>query len=205
MQGWVQAVSVIADITVITQQQTGGVRSLSTHLTHNTFQTAPALTEHRLGDLKKKCGLIHFNLQNTLIKKKTERITLCLLCCSHSKDGNTGHTEHKPTTAPPRPFQNSHTQHTYPKTEERKQKSQRNHKTKNQSAVNLKATILVLGHRVNENVTTINAVPGAGQIYQCLRKGPLCSAWCRLPHHLPPYLVQCLRSCLAMVKGINKL
>lgn len=52
VQGWVQAVGVIADITVITQQQTGGIRSLSAHLTHNTFQTAPALTEHRLGDLE---------------------------------------------------------------------------------------------------------------------------------------------------------
>lgn len=58
VQGWVQAVSVIADIAVITQQQTGGIRSLSTHLTHNAFQTAPALAEHRLGDLEKKCASI---------------------------------------------------------------------------------------------------------------------------------------------------
>lgn len=56
VQGWVQAVGVIADITVITQQQTGGIRSFSAHLTHNTFQTAPALTEHRLGDLEKISG-----------------------------------------------------------------------------------------------------------------------------------------------------
>lgn len=59
VQGWVQAVGVVTDITVITQQKTRGVRSLSTHLTNNTFQTAPALTKHRLSDLQKISGLIY--------------------------------------------------------------------------------------------------------------------------------------------------
>lgn len=62
VQGRVQAVGVIADIAVVTQQQTGGVRSLSTHLTHDTFQTAPAFTEHRLGDLQKISGLIALDI-----------------------------------------------------------------------------------------------------------------------------------------------
>lgn len=68
VQGWVQAVGVIADITVITQQQTGRVRSLSTHLAHNTFQTAPALTEHRLGDLEMISDLIYLDFQNSMIE-----------------------------------------------------------------------------------------------------------------------------------------
>lgn len=47
-------------------------------------------------------------------------------------------------------------------------------------------------------------VPAAGQICQCLKKEPLCSAWCHLPHPLPPYLLQCLRSCLAVNNNKNK-
>lgn len=122
MQGWVQAVGVIADVTVVAQQKTRGVRSLSAHLAHNTFQTAPALTEHRLGDLQKTSGLINLYKNSDGEQTKYVRITLCLLCCSHSTDGNTGHTEHKPIAAPPHPFQNCHTRHTYPETEERNKK-----------------------------------------------------------------------------------
>lgn len=44
----------IADIAVVTQQQTRGVGGFSAHFTNNTFQTAPALTQHRLGDLHKR-------------------------------------------------------------------------------------------------------------------------------------------------------
>lgn len=51
---------------------------------------------------------------------------------------------------------------------------------------------------------TTGDLPGAGQIYQCLKKEPLCSAWCHLPHHLPPYLFQCPMSCLAVVRVKQK-
>lgn len=74
VQGRVQAVGVIADITVIAQQQTRGVRSLSTHLTHDTLQTAPALAEHRFGDLQKISGLIYLDVQNSVIKRKKKKI-----------------------------------------------------------------------------------------------------------------------------------
>lgn len=53
MQWWVQAVGVITDIAVVTQQKTGGVRSLPTNLANDTFQAAPALTKHRLSDLQR--------------------------------------------------------------------------------------------------------------------------------------------------------
>lgn len=46
-------------------------------------------------------------------------------------------------------------------------------------------------------------VPEVEQTYQCLRKEPLCFAWCRLPRRLPLYLVQFLMSCLAVVKRMN--
>lgn len=52
VQGRVQAVGVIADVAVVTQQQPGRVRSLPTHLAHDALQAAPALPEHRLGDLQ---------------------------------------------------------------------------------------------------------------------------------------------------------
>lgn len=45
--------------------------------------------------------------------------------------------------------------------------------------------------------TEKKVAPGEGQICQCLRKGQLCSAWCHLLPPLPPWLLQCLRPCLA--------
>lgn len=50
----VQAVGVIADVTVVTQQQARGVRGLAAHLAHNALHAAPALQEHHLGNLREK-------------------------------------------------------------------------------------------------------------------------------------------------------
>ena len=44
VQGRGQAVRVVADITVVAQQQAGRVRGLPTHLTHDALQAAPAFT-----------------------------------------------------------------------------------------------------------------------------------------------------------------
>ena len=51
LQRRVQAVGVIADVTVVTQQQTARVGGLATRFTHRTLQTAPAFIQHHLGDL----------------------------------------------------------------------------------------------------------------------------------------------------------
>lgn len=69
--------------------------------------------------------------------------------------------------------------------------------------LHLKVKTVVVPQSNSKCQTTTRAVPGGGQIYRCLRKELLCSAWCHLPHLLPPYLVQCLWPCLAVNKGIN--
>lgn len=51
LQGRVQAVGVVADVTVVTQQQTARVGGLAARFTHRTLQTAPAFIQHHLGDL----------------------------------------------------------------------------------------------------------------------------------------------------------
>lgn len=84
---------------------------------------------------------IRFNSSGfTKYSDEKKRITMCLLCYSHSKDGNTGRTEHKPVTAPPYPFQNCHTQHTYPENREKI-------RSKNESVFTLHLTVttVVLG------------------------------------------------------------
>lgn len=70
VQGRVQAVGVITDVAVITQQETRGVRSLSAHLANNTFQTAPALTKHRLSDLQKIRAFTYVAWQKAVKKWK---------------------------------------------------------------------------------------------------------------------------------------
>lgn len=51
LQRRVQAVGVIANVTVVTQQQAAGICGLTAGLAHCTLQTAPAFTQHHLGDL----------------------------------------------------------------------------------------------------------------------------------------------------------
>jgi len=46
-----QAVRVVADVTVVTQQQARRVGRLPTRLAHDALQAPPALPQHRLGDL----------------------------------------------------------------------------------------------------------------------------------------------------------
>lgn len=80
------------------------------------------------------------------------------------------------------------------KIQERKQKRKiKNNKVNLQSYRNVNTAN---PHRVSENVKA--ALPVAEQIYRCLKKEQLCSAWCHLLLRLPPYSVQCLRSCLAV-------
>lgn len=59
------------------------------------------------------------------------------------------------------------------------------------------SAVLKQGKQSKENFKHTITVPGEGQICQCLRKGPLCSAWCHLLLPLPPWLLHCLRSYLA--------
>lgn len=54
VEGWIQAVRVVADVTVITEQQSGGVRCFPTNFAHNALHTAPALQQHHLGNLNRK-------------------------------------------------------------------------------------------------------------------------------------------------------
>ena len=51
LQGRVQAVGVVADVTVVTQQEAPRVAGLAARLAHRTLQAAPAFTQHHLGDL----------------------------------------------------------------------------------------------------------------------------------------------------------
>jgi hypothetical protein len=41
----------VANVTVITEQQARRVGGLAAHLTHDTLHTTPALQQHHLGDL----------------------------------------------------------------------------------------------------------------------------------------------------------
>lgn len=52
LQWWVQTVCVVANVTIITEQQAPGVTGLPTCLTHCALQTAPAFTQHHFCDLK---------------------------------------------------------------------------------------------------------------------------------------------------------
>lgn len=47
----VQAVGMVANVTVITEQQARRVRGLAANLAHNTLHTTPAFEQHHLGDL----------------------------------------------------------------------------------------------------------------------------------------------------------
>lgn len=51
LQGWVQAVGVVADVAVVAEQQARGVRGFAAHLAHDALHAAPALQQHHLGDL----------------------------------------------------------------------------------------------------------------------------------------------------------
>lgn len=51
LQGRVEAVSVVADVTLITQKEASRVTRLATRLTHRTLQTPPAFTQHHFRDL----------------------------------------------------------------------------------------------------------------------------------------------------------
>lgn len=51
LQGRVQAVGVVADVTVVTQKQAAWVAGLATCLAHRALQTPPAFTQHHPGDL----------------------------------------------------------------------------------------------------------------------------------------------------------
>lgn len=51
LQGGVQAVGVVADVTIITQEQPSWVCGFPTSFTHCALQAAPAFTENHLGDL----------------------------------------------------------------------------------------------------------------------------------------------------------
>lgn len=53
LQRRVQAVGVIADVTVITQKQTARIGGLATGLANRALQTTPAFTQYHLGDLSK--------------------------------------------------------------------------------------------------------------------------------------------------------
>lgn len=52
LKGRVQAVGVVADVTLVTQQEASGVARLATSLTHRTLQTPPAFTQHHFSDLQ---------------------------------------------------------------------------------------------------------------------------------------------------------
>lgn len=52
LQWRVQAVGVIADVTVVTKQEPTWICGLPTGLTHRALQAAPAFTQHHLVDLR---------------------------------------------------------------------------------------------------------------------------------------------------------
>lgn len=51
LQRRVQAVGVVADVTVVTKQEAAWICGLPTGLTHRALQAAPAFTQHHLVDL----------------------------------------------------------------------------------------------------------------------------------------------------------
>lgn len=66
VERWIQAICVVADVTVIAEQKAGGIRCFATHLAHNAFHTTPTLEQHHLCNLNtereadmEKGGLTH--------------------------------------------------------------------------------------------------------------------------------------------------
>lgn len=51
VERWIQAVCVVADVTIIAEQKAGGIRCFATHLAHNAFHTTPTLEQHHLCNL----------------------------------------------------------------------------------------------------------------------------------------------------------
>ena len=54
LQWRVQAVGVIADVAIVTQQESSGVSRLPTGLTHGALKTPPTFAENHLSDLQNK-------------------------------------------------------------------------------------------------------------------------------------------------------
>lgn len=52
VERWIQAICVVADVTIIAEQKTGGIGCFATHLAHNAFHTTPTLEQHHLCNLK---------------------------------------------------------------------------------------------------------------------------------------------------------
>lgn len=63
LQWWIQAVSVVADVTVVTQQQAARICGLAAGLAHCALQATPAFTEHHLSDLSTEQSHSHINFQ----------------------------------------------------------------------------------------------------------------------------------------------
>lgn len=63
LQWGIQAVSVVADVTVVTQQQAARIRGLAAGLAHCALQATPAFTEHHLSDLSMQQSHIQVSSQ----------------------------------------------------------------------------------------------------------------------------------------------